>query len=124
VDFEMQHFQPHEFRCRCGCGKGFADMQPEFLFMLEKARAMADVPFIITSAFRCPEHNRAVDGAANSAHLRGQAVDIRIRNGQSAFIILKGLLAAGFVRIGYNQRYNFFHADNDLTLPNPLFFNY
>lgn len=34
-------------------------------------------PVIVTSGYRCPKLNKAVGGASNSAHLYGQAADIR-----------------------------------------------
>ena len=35
-------------------------------------------PIRITSGYRCPELNRAVGGASNSQHLRGEAADIHL----------------------------------------------
>lgn len=35
-------------------------------------------PISVTSWFRTRAHNKAVGGAANSKHLSGQAVDVRI----------------------------------------------
>lgn len=121
----MMYFTPQEFACKCGkCGKGLADMQPSTLFKLNQARQIAGAPFVITSAYRCEEHNRKVGGTPNSAHLRGYAVDIKIQNSSVAMKMLKAFLAAGFNRIGYNSRHNFFHIDDDPTLPQHLFFDY
>lgn len=121
----MQYFKPEEFACQCGkCGKGFAEMQPSLLSKLNQARQLAGVPFIITSAYRCEEHNRNVGGKPNSAHIRGYAVDIKITNSSNAMSILKGLIEVGFNRIGYNSRLKFFHADCDPSLPQEVFFDY
>jgi len=121
----MSLFKPSEFACKCGkCGKGFAEMQPSLLSKLYKARELAGVRFIITSAFRCPEHNKRVGGTPNSAHLRGHAVDIKIESSSNAMKILKALLEVGFNRIGYNSRTKFFHVDDDPSLPQNLFFDY
>ena len=35
-------------------------------------------PFVISSGYRCPKLNRAVGGAKNSQHTKGQAVDFEI----------------------------------------------
>ena len=53
-------------------------MDKNFLQKLDRARDVAGVPFIITSAYRCEQHNKNVGGKPNSAHLRGYAVDIKI----------------------------------------------
>lgn len=41
-------------------------------------------PIIINSGYRCPALNRAVGGAANSQHLRGEAADVRTTSLQQA----------------------------------------
>jgi zinc D-Ala-D-Ala carboxypeptidase len=118
-------FSPQEFACKCGkCGKGFAEMQPTLLSKLNQARQLAGVPFVITSAYRCEEHNRRVGGTPNSAHLRGYAVDIKIQNSMVAMSMLKAFISAGFNRIGYNSRTKFFHVDCDPSLPQNTFFDY
>lgn len=121
----MKYFKPEEFACKCGkCGKGFADMKPELLSMLEDARALAGVPFKITSAYRCEAHNKASGGKDNSAHLRGYAVDIKAPTSQAAFKILTSLFEVGFLRVFYNDKHKFFHADCDPTLPQEVFSGY
>ena len=42
----------------------------------EPARAYFGKPIIVNSFYRCPELNKAVKGAPNSQHLKGQAIDI------------------------------------------------
>ena len=37
----------------------------------------SNVHFIVTSARRTPEQNKACNGASNSQHLTGQAIDIK-----------------------------------------------
>lgn len=44
--------------------------------MLERIRTTLGRPVIVTSAYRSPEVNRAVGGAASSDHMAGQAADI------------------------------------------------
>jgi hypothetical protein len=46
------------------------------LNVLEPIRAHYGLPFAPTSGFRCPELNRAINGAANSQHMVGEAADI------------------------------------------------
>lgn len=58
---------------------------------LEKIRALlGDHPLHIDSGYRCPTLNRAVNGAADSAHLIGYAADILCRPfGSPAEIVQK-----------------------------------
>jgi uncharacterized protein YcbK (DUF882 family) len=119
----MNYFKPEDFKCKCGqCDGG--SMDAVFLEDLFKARELAQTPYVITSAYRCKEHNRKVGGKENSAHLRGRAVDIKLPTSQSAFKVIKSLMDVGFVRIGYNSKYHFVHVDNDPTLPQGVFFDY
>jgi zinc D-Ala-D-Ala carboxypeptidase len=43
--------------------------------LLEKVRARLERPILVSSGYRCPTLNRAVNGAPNSAHLWGGACD-------------------------------------------------
>ena len=44
-------------------------------YVLNPARKHFNIPFIITSGYRCPELNNKVGGKDNSQHLKGQAAD-------------------------------------------------
>lgn len=44
--------------------------------VLEPVRERFGKPITVNSGFRCPIHNRAVGGVANSQHMRGEAADI------------------------------------------------
>nr|WP_314635587.1 D-Ala-D-Ala carboxypeptidase family metallohydrolase [uncultured Janthinobacterium sp.] len=44
--------------------------------LLEQVRALVGAPIAISSGYRSPALNRAVGGAANSAHVLGLAADI------------------------------------------------
>lgn len=44
--------------------------------VLEPVRERLGKPITVNSGFRCPIHNRAVGGVANSQHMRGEAADI------------------------------------------------
>lgn len=68
------------------------NLKPELVEMLDKARLLADTPFIINNGFRTPEQNAAIQGSAkNSAHMRGLAVDLQCNN-ETRTKILYGLL--------------------------------
>ena len=45
--------------------------------ILDPLRLSWGRPIVVTSGYRCPKLNKAVNGAANSQHRLGQAADIR-----------------------------------------------
>lgn len=105
----MNNFKIEEFNCKC-CGKN--EMQTKFLEMIDDARRIARTPFIITSGYRCPKHNKEIGSTANN-HTQGVAADIKCEDGLSRFKIIAALIKAGFTRIGVAK--TFIHADcNDL----------
>lgn len=116
----LRHFSPAEFACKCGCGVGMEKMDPAFLTMLDEARHLAGVPFVLSSACRCPKHNKAVGGVDDSAHVRGHAVDIRCVDSHSRFAILQALLEVGFRRIELAPTW--IHVDNDPDKPRDVAF--
>ena len=98
------HFKLSEFDCK-HCSKNHMD--PDFVRRLDIARGYAGVPFVITSGYRCPEHDKAVGGAGN--HPTGKAADIRCRSGVDRFRILEALYKMGFTRFGIGE--TFVHVD-------------
>lgn len=90
-------------------------MDNKFLQMLDNARAIAGIPFRITSGYRSEEHNAKVGGVVNSSHLRGYAADISITK-ETGIQILSALIEAGFRRVGIAK--TFIHVDNDPNKPN------
>ena len=44
--------------------------------VLEPVRERLGRPIVVNSGYRCPIHNAAVGGVANSQHLRGEAADL------------------------------------------------
>lgn len=97
-------------------------MAPDFLAMLDEARGIADVPFRLSSAYRCEKHNEAVGGVEDSAHTKGRAVDVIARSGFEKWRVVHGLKKAGFNRIGINSK--FVHADNDPQKPSHVIWTY
>lgn len=93
----------------------------ELMAMLDQARHIAGIPFIITSGLRTKAENDALPTAVmNSAHLTGDAADLSYHTSTERHLILKGLYAAGFNRIGMGISY--IHADISKTLPQNVFF--
>ena len=118
----MKHFQADEFSCNCGCGKGYAQMDNEFLDKLDSAREYAATPFKLNSAFRCINYNLSVGGKPDSAHRHGYAVDIKCNDSRFRFYIINGLIRAGFDRIGIAS--DFIHADSDPNKPERVIWTY
>lgn len=75
-----RYFKDAELACKCGCGKGGPDMDQAFINRLDMLRTSFGAPLILTSAFRCNNHNMAVKGEKKSFHLLGKAVDISCVN--------------------------------------------
>ena len=108
----MNYFKQSEECCPC-CGAG--GFLPDFRDKLNKAREIADIPFIINSGFRCPSHNAEVGGSQTSSHMIGFAADIKCTDGWSRYKILDVLIKVGFSRIGIGK--TFIHVDDDTQKP-------
>lgn len=111
-----KYFKEKEMECKCGCGT--KKMDDHLLKMLDEARRIAKVPFVINSGRRCKKHNEFVGGVKNSAHTLGKAVDIKVHSATDRYRILTALIHVGFVRIGVYE--SFIHVDIDLDKPHPV----
>ena len=70
------HFVSTEFDCHgSGCCSQTL-INEKLIEYLEKIREHFGKPITITSAYRCPTHNRNVGGATGSRHSKGDAADI------------------------------------------------
>lgn len=112
----MRYFNLSEFDCKCGCGLN--NMNLKTLLMLDVARTIAKVPFIVNSATRCETHNKKVGGIETSSHLKGLAVDIKCLDSLTRFKIVSGLIQAGFKRILIYK--SFIHVDTDSDKISPI----
>ncbi len=83
--------------------------------MLDQAREIAGVKFIIASGYRCPRHNFLIGGKEDSSHLKGFAADIFCVNLDTRYKMLKALIQAGFNRIGIYPKH--IHVDIDPAKP-------
>lgn len=89
----IKHWSPEEFRCRCGehhepyCD-GFPVLPDRTLLELaDDIREQLGKPAHRSSAIRCPQHNADEDGAANSRHLSGKALDFFIEGVSGAQLL-------------------------------------
>nr|WP_256327076.1 D-Ala-D-Ala carboxypeptidase family metallohydrolase [Roseicitreum antarcticum] len=67
-------------------------------------------PLNIRSAYRSPQHNRAVGGAPRSKHMEGTAFDIVMSNHDPA-TFEAAARAVGFLGFGFYPRSGFIHVD-------------
>ena len=80
--------------------------------MLDEAREIAGVTFVITSGLRSKTSNTAAGGVKNSLHEVGLAVDIRApRSPLEALKMAFALGAAGFKQAGFYDGH--FHVELD-----------
>ncbi len=106
----MDYFPQSDFTTAVpSCSK--KDMSPDLLEMLNVARSLAGVPFVINSAYRSYQWEKDNGRDGSSSHTLGLAVDIKATSSRNRFLILDGLFKAGFKRIGIHK--HFIHADID-----------
>lgn len=71
------HFKVREFARRSGADAVL--IAPRLVMVLETIRAHFGAPVTINSAYRTPEYNAKVGGAAHSQHCYGTAADIVVK---------------------------------------------
>jgi len=113
----MNYFKIEEFASSDNPNSGGL-MNNGFLRALINARELAKTSFVITSGYRTIKHNREINGNPSSSHLKGLAADIACDNGPKREKIVRGLILAGFTRIGIGS--NFIHCDTDNDKPNSI----
>ena len=70
------HFNAREFRCSCG-GSHETLIASELVDKLEALyTALNCSKIIVTSGYRCPEHDKAVGGTSSGQHTKGTAADV------------------------------------------------
>ena len=103
-----EFFDKSEFECKCRCGTG--TVVPDLVDRIQLARTLLKQPISITSAFRCPFHNKGVGGSDTSSHLKGLALDLKCDNSPYRHKLL-AVLMIYFPRIGIAK--DFIHVDLD-----------
>lgn len=113
---ESTNFSAAELSCRCGCGldavtAGVVTERRylEWLTMLEAIRRDYGHPMTVTSAYRCPAHNRRVGGASGSQHTVGIAVDVLVPDAIHGAKLVQAARAHGVRCVGVGT--GFVHLD-------------
>lgn len=101
------NFSPAEIACR---GTGKLLVNEAALDRLQSLRDRLGKPLIVRSAYRSPEHNRAVGGATRSKHLDGAAFDIAMAN-HDPVAFEAAARELGFLGFGFYPRSGFMHVD-------------
>lgn len=122
----IRNFKESEFRCHCGCGR--ADMQPQFVDMLDRLRDIYGRPLVVLSGFRCPEHNNVVsDTGLDGPHTHGCAADLQCA-GHEAHLLLRIVMQMNFGGVGIKQKGDvgarFIHVDTMSDGPRPNVWSY
>lgn len=105
--WRWKNFSPAEIACR---GTGQIRISTEAMDKLQALRVKLGKPLIVRSAYRSPEHNKAVGGAKASKHLEGTAFDISMAN-HDPVIFEAAAREVGFLGFGYYPRSGFVHID-------------
>jgi len=104
-DFQVSdHFNLREFQCPC-CYR--VKIEDKLVRALEALRGMIGCkPIIVTSGYRCANHNKMVGGAIDSDHLYGWAADIIVKGVPREVVIEAAEELSGLIkRIGtYEDR--------------------
>jgi uncharacterized protein YcbK (DUF882 family) len=83
----MRYFKPEEFiSCKPSCS--VEQMNASFLQKLDTARELAQVPFVLLSAYRSPEHDLSRGRSGRGYHTLGRAVDVKCIDGLSRWRII------------------------------------
>ncbi len=109
IDGRESNFRLQEFRCKDGSDEILLDSS--LVEFLQKVRSHFEKAVSITSAYRTSSHNRSVNGATSSYHIKGQAADFTV-TGVPNREVAKYLQGIGAKGIGlYNYTGGFVHMD-------------
>ena len=103
----MKYFKDTEFVM--GKENVFSKMDADLLYKLDLLRGLVNRPLKLNSSYRNEKYNKAANGAKNSKHLTGNAVDIHCKD-----VILRAKIVKHALYLGMSCGVsNFFvHVDN------------
>ncbi len=104
------HFKVREFAC--GDGSDAVLVAPRLVMVLETIRSHFCAPVVIHSAYRTPQHNAKVNGAAHSQHCYGMAADISVKDQTPAAVAaFARTLMPDWGGVGIYAKKGFTHID-------------
>lgn len=110
-----KNFNSNEFQCK---GKGHTHDTKIDIELVKQIQDFMNkngyTKAIISSAYRCPEHNKAIGGSSGSNHCKGKAIDICFYKGNKRVSAKEVCCKAqdyGFKGIAYIDSYHV-HLDN------------
>lgn len=111
---QVRFFSRKEFdsRDKDGSGVGTGDnMHPRVVFMLDALRGLVGKVLGISSGYRTKAHNKAEGGAPASAHLTGEAADVKWSHltREEKVLVIDLARKLGFTGIGIGV--TFIHLD-------------
>lgn len=98
--WDYENFTLEEMRCK---HTGMDGMQPKFMEMLQRCRALYGRPMIVTSAYRHSTHPIEARKDIPGEHSMGMAADISV-SGRDALELIESAIYVGFPRIGLHQK--------------------
>jgi len=109
--WKWPNFSPVEMACpHC---EGLL-IVPRVMDRLQAVRYIYGHSIIIASAYRCKEHNTAIGGGENSAHMRGTAVDAYPGRGGDLAGLLDAFNTVGWLGHGMGAGKLHFDWDHEL----------
>jgi len=98
--WDMVDYFPESWPYKYFTRREVEGLEPRLIQLMDEARDLAGIPFVITSGKRTKKHNEDIGGVADSSHLTGLAADIRVKSNSDRMGIVNACLDVGFNRIG------------------------
>ena len=108
-----RYFTRDEFECHCGCRKN--KIKDELIDLCDALRGHLDVPLIVNSGYRCPDHPIEASKLRVGPHGHGLAADLSMPDGVVLRDAVEILLRWGVKGIGVGKR--FVHIDLRQSTP-------
>lgn len=95
-----KYFSEDEQSCPC-CGVN--GLKPSFIKRLNQLRHNVGFALLMSSGYRCRNHNSDIGGAEDSSHILGRGGDLVVSR-HKAFRVLEEAPKLGFTGIGLHQK--------------------